>query len=90
MATERTLSIIKPDGVFFERPSGRSSRASRPRALKPIGIRMQHLSRPEAEGFYAVHKERPFFKDLLRVHDQRPGGRHGGSRVTTPLRRTAS
>jgi nucleoside-diphosphate kinase len=63
MAIERTLSIIKPDGVSSG-VIGKVIARFEEKGLKPVAIRMQHLSRPEAEGFYAVHKERPFFKDL--------------------------
>ena len=63
MAIERTLSIIKPDGVE-KGVIGKIIARFEEKGLKPVGIRMQHLSRQEAEGFYAVHKERPFFKDL--------------------------
>ncbi len=45
--------------------SARSSRRFETNGLKPVAIRLQHLSQREAEGFYAVHKERPFFKDLV-------------------------
>ena len=64
MAIERTLSIIKPDGVkknVVGQILGRFEEAG----LKIIATRMQHLSQAEAEGFYAVHKERGFFKDLV-------------------------
>ncbi len=63
MAIERTLSIIKPDGVSSG-VIGKVISRFEEKGLKPVAIRMQHLSRPEAEGFYAVLKERPFFKDL--------------------------
>ena len=63
MAIERTLSIIKPDGVE-KGVIGKVISRFESNGLKPVAIRMQHLSRQEAEGFYAVHKERPFFKDL--------------------------
>src|SRR5258708_4569344 len=63
MAIERTLSIIKPDGVE-KGVIGKIIARFEDKGLKPVAIRMQHLSRQEAEGFYAVHKERPFFKDL--------------------------
>jgi len=63
MATERTLSIIKPDGVE-KGVIGKILSRFETNGLKPIAIRLQQLSRAEAEGFYAVHKERPFFKDL--------------------------
>src|SRR5512145_2362640 len=64
MAVERTLSIIKPDAVarnVIGQIYNRFERAG----LKIVAARMTWLSRPEAEGFYAVHKERPFFKDLV-------------------------
>ncbi len=64
MAIERTLSIIKPDGVE-KGVIGKIISRFETNGLKPVAIRMQHLSKQEAEGFYAVHKERPFFKDLV-------------------------
>jgi nucleoside-diphosphate kinase len=64
MAKERTLSIIKPDGVeknllgeIYSRFEGAG--------LQIIAARMMHLSKEQAEGFYAVHSERPFFNDLV-------------------------
>ncbi len=64
MAIERTLSIIKPDGVAKNIIGEVYSRFEKA-GLKIIAARMMHLSREQAEGFYAVHKERPFFKDLV-------------------------
>jgi nucleoside-diphosphate kinase len=64
MAIERTLSIIKPDGVE-KGIIGRIISRFESQGLKPIAIRLAHLSRREAEGFYAVHKARPFFNDLV-------------------------
>ena len=64
MAIERTLSIIKPDGLE-KGVIGRIIARFEEAGLKPIAARMQHLSQREAEGFYAVHKARPFFKDLV-------------------------
>lgn len=64
MAVERTLSIIKPDAVAKNAIGdiiGRFEKAG----LKVVGARMMHLSREQAEGFYDVHKERPFFNDLV-------------------------
>ena len=64
MATERTLSIIKPDAVA-KNVIGQIYSRFEGAGLKIIAARMLHLSRAEAEGFYAVHRERPFFKDLV-------------------------
>ena len=64
MATERTLSIIKPDAVA-KNVIGQIYARFEAAGLKVIAARMQHLSQREAEQVYAVHKERPFFKDLV-------------------------
>ncbi len=64
MAIERTLSIIKPDAVA-KNVIGQIYTRFENAGLKVIAARMMHLSRAEAEGFYAVHRERPFFKDLV-------------------------
>lgn len=64
MAVERTLSIIKPDAVAKNLIGEIYSRFEE-NGLKVIAARMLQLSRAEAEGFYAVHKGRPFFKDLV-------------------------
>ena len=64
MALERTLSIIKPDGLekgIIGKVVGRFEE----NGLKPVAMRLQWLSTKEAEGFYAVHKARPFFRDLV-------------------------
>lgn len=64
MSVEQTLSIIKPDGVqknLIGEIIGRFEKAE----LQVVAARMMHLSRDQAEGFYAVHKERPFYKDLV-------------------------
>lgn len=64
MAIERTLSIIKPDGVE-KGLIGKIIAKFEESGLKPVAMRLVHLSQAEAEGFYAVHRERPFFKDLV-------------------------
>ena len=64
MAIERTLSIIKPDAVA-KNVVGQIYARFEASGLKIVAARMAHLSRREAEQFYAVHKERPFFKDLV-------------------------
>jgi len=64
MAIERTLSIIKPDAVA-KNVIGQIYSRFEAAGLKVVAARMAHLSRAEAEGFYAVHKARPFFKDLV-------------------------
>jgi nucleoside-diphosphate kinase len=64
MALERTLSIVKPDGVarnLIGQVYGRFEKAG----LQIIAARMLHLSQAQAEAFYAVHKARPFYKDLV-------------------------
>jgi nucleoside-diphosphate kinase len=63
MALERTLSIVKPDGVE-KNLIGEVYRRFEQAGLVILAARMMHLSLKEAEGFYAVHRERPFFKDL--------------------------
>src|SRR5574338_1166455 len=64
MALERTLSIIKPDAVA-KNVIGEIYARFENAGLKVIAARMKQLSRAEAEGFYAVHRERPFFKPLV-------------------------
>ena len=64
MAVERTLSIIKPDAVG-KNVIGEILTRFEKAGLQIVAAKMQHLSREKAEGFYAEHKERPFFKDLV-------------------------
>jgi nucleoside-diphosphate kinase len=64
MALERTLSIIKPDAVK-KNVIGQILARFEAAGLRPVAARMMHLSRAEAEGFYAVHRGRPFFADLV-------------------------
>lgn len=64
MATERTLSIIKPDGVQ-KNLIGEVYRRFEQAGLRIVAARMLHLTQAQAEGFYAVHRERPFYRDLV-------------------------
>ncbi len=64
MTTERTLSIIKPDAVA-NNVIGQIYTRFEQAGLKVVAARMMHMSRQEAEGFYAVHKSRPFFGELV-------------------------
>ena len=71
MAIQRTFSIIKPDAV--ERNLvGKIIARFEEEGLTPVGIRRQHLSTAEAEGFYAVHSERPFFGELVEFMTRSP------------------
>jgi len=71
MAIERTLSIIKPDAVEQNHIGGVVSLIEGA-DLRILGMRMIHLTRPQAEGFYAVHKERPFFGELVQFMTRGP------------------
>ena len=71
MAIERTLSIIKPDGVQLN-VVGKIIALFEENGLNPIAIRMTHLSRTQAEGFYAVHAARPFFGELVEFMTSGP------------------
>lgn len=71
MALERTLSIVKPDGVS-RNLIGEVYRRFEQAGLSIVAARMLHLSVREAEGFYAVHRERPFFRDLVRYMSSGP------------------
>ena len=64
MAVEQTLSIIKPDGVQKNLIGEIYSRFEKA-GLEVVAAKMMHLSTEQAQGFYAVHKERPFFNDLV-------------------------
>ncbi len=64
MANERTLSIIKPDGVK-KNVMGKVIAMFEEKNLKVVAARLAQLTNKEAEGFYAVHKQRPFFRELV-------------------------
>ncbi|MCG8465980.1 MAG: nucleoside-diphosphate kinase [Xanthomonadales bacterium] len=69
--SERTLSIIKPDAVAKNVIGEIYSRFEKA-GLRVVAAKMKHLTRAEAEGFYAVHKERPFFNDLVEFMTSGP------------------
>lgn len=71
MAVEQTLSIIKPDAVGSNR-IGAICQRFEAAGLRIVGARMTHLSREQAEAFYAVHRERPFFADLVEFMTSGP------------------
>jgi nucleoside-diphosphate kinase len=71
MAIERTLSIVKPDGVQ-KNLIGEVYRRFEQAGLRIVAARMMHLGPTQAEGFYAVHRERPFYKDLVRYMTSGP------------------
>ena len=71
MAVEQTLSIIKPDGVR-KNLIGEIYRRFESAGLEILGARMMQLTTGQAEGFYAVHRERPFYKDLVRYMTSGP------------------
>ena len=64
MATERTLSIVKPDAVG-KNVIGKIYERFESNGLRIVAAKMKHITRTEAEGFYAVHKDRPFFFELV-------------------------
>ena len=65
MAIERTLSIIKPNAVEDGNAGAILARFEK-EGFRIVAMKMIHLSKPQAEGFYAVHRERPFFNDLVK------------------------
>jgi nucleoside-diphosphate kinase len=71
MALERTFSIVKPDGVT-RNLIGEVYRRFEKAGLRIVAARMIHMSQSQAEGFYAVHRERPFFKDLVKYMTSGP------------------
>jgi nucleoside-diphosphate kinase len=71
MALERTFSIVKPDGVA-RNLIGEVYRRFEKAGLRIVAARMIHMTPSQAEGFYAVHRERPFFKDLVKYMTSGP------------------
>lgn len=71
MSVEQTLSIIKPDGVE-KNLIGEIYRRFEKAGLQIVAARMLHLTKEQAEGFYAVHKERPFYNDLVKYMTSGP------------------
>lgn len=68
---QRTLSIVKPDAVA-KNMIGQITSRFEAAGLRVVAAQMRHLSQAEAEGFYAVHRERPFFRDLVRFMTSGP------------------
>jgi nucleoside-diphosphate kinase len=71
MAVERTLSIVKPDAVA-KNHIGEVLRRFEKAGLRVVAARMVHLTKEQAQGFYAVHKERPFYNDLVKFMTSGP------------------
>ncbi len=71
MALERTLCIVKPDGVE-KRKAGAILERIEEGGFKIVALKMTHLSLPEAEGFYSVHRQRPFFGELVQFMTRSP------------------
>ena len=71
MAIERTLSILKPDALQSG-VVGKIIARLEEAGLKPVAMKMLHLTRKDAENFYAVHRERPFFKSLVQYMTSGP------------------
>lgn len=71
MALERTLCIVKPDAVEKRKAGAILSRVEEG-GFRIVALRMTHLSRPEAEGFYDIHRQRPFFGELVQFMTRSP------------------
>ena len=72
MAVERTLSIVKPDAVAKPGAAGEILRRVEAAGLEIIGLKMVQLTEQQAKGFYAVHKARPFYGDLVKFMTSGP------------------
>jgi nucleoside-diphosphate kinase len=68
---ERTLAIVKPDAVAAGQ-TGEILAMIQKAGLRPVAMKMKHLTQAEAQGFYAVHKERPFFASLVKFMTEAP------------------
>lgn len=71
MAIERTLAIVKPDAVA-KNATGAILAAIQAKGLRIVGLKMVHLTEQQAKGFYAVHKARPFYADLVKFMTSGP------------------
>jgi nucleoside-diphosphate kinase len=71
MANQRTLSLVKPDGLE-KAAIGKLIARFEGRGLKPVALKLVRLTEAQAEGFYAVHRERPFFKSLVKFMTRGP------------------
>ena len=86
---ERTFAIIKPDAVAAGQ-AGEILAIVQKAGFRVVGMKMKRLSQLEAEGFYAVHRERPFYGVAGEVHDRRPGGGDGARSARTRSRNGAT
>ena len=85
MSVERTFSIIKPDAVAAGQ-AGEILAMIQKAGFKILGLRMTRLTEAQAQGFYAVHRERPFFSGLVKFMTEGPDHRHGARSARTPSR----
>ena len=85
---ERTFSIIKPDAVQAGK-AGAIIQHLTDGGLRPVALKMLHLTKAQAEGFYYVHKARPFFGDLVRFMETRPMSKSKRWRLVEVVERAA-
>ena len=88
MALERTFSIIKPDATRRNLTGAINAKIEKA-GLRIVAQKRVHMTRDQAETFYAVHRERPFFGELVEHDDRRPRWSCRCSKARTPSRRTA-